>query len=33
VKSSGQVVSDFIDEFVETVERLDGLIAASERQG
>jgi NAD(P)H-dependent flavin oxidoreductase YrpB (nitropropane dioxygenase family) len=33
VKSSGQMVSDFIDEFVETVERLDGLIAASERHG
>jgi len=33
VKSSGQVVSDFIDEFVETVERLDGLIAASEKHG
>ncbi|MBW2273152.1 MAG: nitronate monooxygenase [Deltaproteobacteria bacterium] len=33
VKSSAQVVSDFIDEFVEAVERLDGLVAASERHG
>jgi len=33
VKSAGQVVGDFIDEFVETVERLDGLVAASEAQG
>jgi len=33
VKSSGQVVSDFIDEFVETVERLDALVAASEKHG
>lgn len=33
VKNSGQVVSDFIDEFIETVDRLDGLIEASAQHG
>ena len=33
VKSSGQVVSDFVDEFIETVDRLDGLIEASAQHG
>lgn len=33
VKSAGQVVGDFIDEFVETVDRLGSLVEASEANG
>ncbi len=33
VKSSGQLVSDFVNEFIDTVGRLDGLIEAAEESG
>ena len=32
VKSSAQLVEDFLDEFIESVERLDGMIEAAEKQ-
>jgi NAD(P)H-dependent flavin oxidoreductase YrpB (nitropropane dioxygenase family) len=33
VKTSAQLVSEFVDEFIETVSRLEGLIEASEKHG
>jgi NAD(P)H-dependent flavin oxidoreductase YrpB (nitropropane dioxygenase family) len=33
VKSSAALVSEFIDEFIDTVGRLDGLIEAAEQNG
>ena len=33
VKSSAQVIYEFMDEFIETVRRLDGMLEAAEKHG